>query len=144
MTIDGLRRVKLEHDLLDDIPDDTGTNIEPIEVIAADQQRVLCLEAYGQAFKRCKEEKEKVLLHEAYVEGIKAATIFTLHPDWYDNINDVYKAIRNLGERLERDPIINGIYQRYVGMQSGDITPMPQKQPPSRSTKRKKRRIKSA
>lgn len=53
---------------------------------------------------QCQDETDLVVAHRIFVEGQKPRDVLREHPKQFDSIEQIYKRLRNLKDRLRRNP----------------------------------------
>jgi DNA-directed RNA polymerase specialized sigma24 family protein len=59
---------------------------------------------WGCVARHCQDEADLLLAHRVFVEGRRPREVFIENPQWYARQVEVYQRLRNLKDRLRRDP----------------------------------------
>lgn len=80
------------------------------------EQQVIDDLAHGEVWKLANRvvgcEQERVVLHDSIVLGLASREILAQHPRLFDSVEDVYRAKRNLFNRLQRHPELRRMWER--------------------------------
>ncbi|HWQ11394.1 MAG TPA: hypothetical protein VNL77_01270 [Roseiflexaceae bacterium] len=86
-----------------------------LEQSANPEQEVLAdlrlAEAWRVASRVVGSEQERVVLYDSVVLGMASREILARHPRLFDNVEAVYRAKRNLFNRLQRDPELRRMHE---------------------------------
>lgn len=62
---------------------------------------------------RCEDEADRVVAHGIFVEGRKPREVFRENPRHFQSVDQVYRRLRNLKDRLRRDPELLALLEAY-------------------------------
>ena len=60
---------------------------------------------------QCPDEADRRVVHGVFVEGLKPRQVCLENRDLFDSVNDVYKRLRNIKDRLRRTPNLRELLQ---------------------------------
>lgn len=74
------------------------------------EDRIALRQARQQLWERvrhhCQDEADRLLAQRIFIEGCKPAQVYREYPQWFVRPTDMYQRLRNLKDRLRRDPLI--------------------------------------
>lgn len=106
--LDWLRRGRNAPDALDET--DNGPLTARVLISDGPQQDLIQAEARNRLWQlvagQCQNEADRIVAHRIFVEGRKPREVFREASQHFQSIDQVYKRLRNLKDRLRRDPEI--------------------------------------
>ena len=63
---------------------------------------------------QCQNEAEKTLARRVFIEGWKPDQVHLAQREYYPSVQAVYGALRNLRDRLKRDPALSDLLQEHL------------------------------
>lgn len=78
----------------------TASDILPHNLVQAEARNRL----WQLVLEQCRDELDRLLAHRIFVEGQKPREVFRENPERFESIEEVYKRLRNLKDRLRRNP----------------------------------------
>lgn len=103
--LDWLRRDRNAPDALEDtdggpLPSKVAPDALPEALVRTEARDRLWQLVAGQ----CQDEADRIVAHCIFAEGQKPRVVLREHPHHFTSIDQVYKRLRNLKDRLRRDP----------------------------------------
>jgi DNA-directed RNA polymerase specialized sigma24 family protein len=103
--LDWLRRGRNAPQPLEEVD---GSTVPKALVTDALQENLVRTEARGRLWQvvaeQCQDEADRILAHRIFVEGQKPRDLLREYPDQFESIDQAYKRLRNLKDRLRRTP----------------------------------------
>lgn len=102
---DWLRRSRNAPDLLEAADDDPVSEIGAPDGLQKNLERSEARSRLWQVVaEQCQDETDRMIVHRIFVEGQKPRELLQEQPDRFENIEHIYKRLRNLKDRLRRNP----------------------------------------
>lgn len=102
---DWLRRSRNAPDSFEAADDDPVSETRVTDALQKNLERS---EARGQLWQvvaeLCQDETDRLIVHRIFVEGQKPRDLLQEQPDRFESIKHIYKRLRNLKDRLRRNP----------------------------------------
>lgn len=112
--LDWRRRTRREALSLDDLDGFTSPNKagNPWEDRLAQQE--IRAQLWHLVLEHCQDEDDLLLTRRVFVEGLKPREVFAQAPQRFTRQEEVYQKLRNLKDRLRRDPQVETLLRDYL------------------------------